>query len=116
VCYNGGFTESLKVAHMAQAFNLPVANGGGWPIFNMHLMAGVMNGGRVEFHYGMWEAGKQFFKGAPDPDGNVLRISQAPGLGFHADADQLRDSRVKNPDSEAAGARDAHGYTKRKRS
>ena len=28
-CYNGGYTESLKVAHMAQAFNLPIANGGG---------------------------------------------------------------------------------------
>ena len=34
--YNGGITETLKVAHMAQAFNLPMANGGGWPIFNMH--------------------------------------------------------------------------------
>src|SRR4030066_63131 len=31
VVYVGGYTEALKVAHMAQAFNLPVANGGGGP-------------------------------------------------------------------------------------
>jgi len=114
-CYNGGYTESLKVAHMAQAFNLPIANGGGWPIFNMHLMAGVMNGGQVEFHYGMWQAGKRFFKGAPDPDGNILRIPDAPGLGFTADADQLRDSHVKGEDEADLAGRDAHGYTRRQR-
>lgn len=113
-CYNGGYTESLKVAHMAQAFKLPVANGGGWPIFNMHLMAGLMNGGRVEFHYGMWEAGKRFFKGAPDPQGNMLLIPEAPGLGFIPDKDQLNDSLVKSPDDVAFG-QDAHGYTRRQK-
>ncbi|WP_028035814.1 mandelate racemase/muconate lactonizing enzyme family protein [Chelativorans sp. J32] len=113
-CYNGGYTESAKVAHMAQAFNLPIANGGGWPIFNMHLMAGLMNGGRVEFHYGMWEAGKRFFKGAPDPDGNMLIIPDGPGLGFTADRDQLNDCRVNSPDR-AASDQDAHGYTRRKK-
>jgi L-alanine-DL-glutamate epimerase-like enolase superfamily enzyme len=114
-CYNGGYTESLKVAHMAQAFNLPIANGGGWPIFNMHLMAGLMNGGRVEFHYGMWQAGKRFFKGAPDPEGNILKIPAASGLGFMPDEDQLRDSRVTQSDSDGGLSQDAHGYTIRKR-
>ncbi len=113
VCYNGGFTESLKVAHMAQGFNVPVANGGGWPIFNMHLMAGIMNGGRVEFHYGMWEAGKRFFRGAPDPEGSTIRIPDAPGLGFTADADQLRDSRVMDPGSRGGTMTGPHGYTQR---
>lgn len=113
VCYNGGFTESLKIAHMAQAFNLPIANGGGWPIFNMHLMCGLMNGGMVEFHYGMWQAGKRFFPGAPDPAGDILVLPDAPGLGFVADADQLRDSRVRGPDDALGGGIDAHGYTRR---
>ncbi|MEA2657803.1 MAG: L-rhamnonate dehydratase [Candidatus Binatota bacterium] len=31
VCSVGGYTEAVKVAAMAQAFNLPIANGGGWP-------------------------------------------------------------------------------------
>ena len=63
--YNGGITETLKVAHMAQAFNLPMANGGGWPIFNMHHLCGLMNGGPVEFHYGMWRRASTFSTGRP---------------------------------------------------
>jgi hypothetical protein len=43
---------------MAQAFNLPIANGGGWPLFNMHTMAGLMNGWRVEFHLDMQALGE----------------------------------------------------------
>jgi L-rhamnonate dehydratase len=99
-CFNGGYTETQKVAHMAQAFNLPIANGGGWPHFNMHTMAGLMNGGRCEFHYGMWQAGKRFFKGAPDPDlsANSVAIPDAPGLGFEPDHDQLRDTRQSDPE------------------
>src|SRR3546814_6743292 len=32
VCFCGGYTEARKAAHLAQAFNLPIANGGGWPL------------------------------------------------------------------------------------
>src|SRR3546814_14143251 len=42
VCFCGGYTEARKAAHLAQAFNLPIANGGGWPLFNLHPMAGLM--------------------------------------------------------------------------
>lgn len=31
VVWVGGYTEAVKVAAMAQAFNIPIANGGGWP-------------------------------------------------------------------------------------
>lgn len=104
-CFNGGYTETLKVAHTAQSFNLPIANGGGWPHFNMHVMAGLMNGGRCEFHYGMWQAGKRFFRGVPDPDfrTNTVAIADAPGLGFEPDYDQLRDTRQTDPDRYRAG-------------
>ena len=40
VCSVGGYTEAVKVAALAQAFNLPIANGGGWPHHNMHLQGG----------------------------------------------------------------------------
>jgi hypothetical protein len=30
---------------MAQAYNIPIANGGGWPHHNMHLIAGVPTAG-----------------------------------------------------------------------
>lgn len=110
VLYNGGFTESLKVAHMAQAFNLPMANGGGWPIFNMHLLCGLMNGGPVEFHYGMWQTGKQFFNGTPDPIDGKMTLSGAPGLGFTPNYDNLRSARITDPAKSQLEGRDSHGY------
>ena len=67
VCYNGGYTETLKVAGMAQAYNMPIANGGGWPLHNLHVMAGLMNGWRVEFHLGMQATGELLFEDPPDP-------------------------------------------------
>lgn len=110
VLYNGGYTEGLKVAHMAQAFNLPMANGGGWPMFNMHLLAGVMNGGPVEFHYGMWMTGKHFFEGTPDPVNGKVTIPDRPGLGFTPKYDALEEARVKTQDDSLLAGHDAHGY------
>jgi len=110
VLYNGGYTEALKAAHLAQAFNLPMANGGGWPIFNMHILAGVMNGGPVEFHYGMWMTGKHFFDGTPDPVNGKMTIPDAPGLGFTPNYEALKDARITDPSKSRFEGRDAHGY------
>lgn len=114
VCYAGGFTETRKIAHLAQAFNMRMANGGGWPIFNMHVQTGLMNGGRVEYHYGMWQAGKRLFKGTPDPEGNRLTVPDRPGLGFAPDDDALKDTRINSIDDDDAHRRDAHGYLQRR--
>jgi len=46
----GGYTEYSKVAHLAEMFHLPLANGGGWYLQNGQLIAGVSNGWLVEFH------------------------------------------------------------------
>ncbi len=94
VAFCGGYTEGRKVAHAAQMFNVPVANGGGWPHLNMHLIAGLMNGWRVEYHLGMQRAGEWIFKDPPRPDGDIVRIPAAPGLGMDVDTDRLRESRV----------------------
>lgn len=93
-CYNGGYTETQKVAHMAQCFNLPIANGGGWPLFNMHAMAGLMNGWRVEFHLDMQYVGELLFVNPPKPENNIVRIPPAPGLGLTPNFDTLRDTRI----------------------
>lgn len=94
-CFCGGYTEARKAAHLAQAYNLPIANGGGWPIFNMHTMAGLMNGWIVEWHLGMVQAGQLLFPDSPEPKDGVLTIPDRPGLGYTLDRDALRDSRVK---------------------
>ena len=97
-CYNGGYTETRKVAHLAQTYNLPIANGGGWPRFNMHTMAGLMNGWLVEFHLGMKYVEDHIFKNPPEPDpkDNVVRIPKAPGLGLEPNKDVLKDTLVRD--------------------
>ena len=110
VLYHGGFTETLKIGHMAQAFNLPMANGGGWPIFNMHHLCGLMNGGPVEFHYGMWQTGKHFFEGTPDPVEGKMTLSGRPGLGFTPNYDALANGRITDPKDSQFEGRDGHGY------
>ena len=67
VVYCGGYTEGMKFAALAQAFNLPIANGGGWPHHNMHLQAAVPNGWRIEYHYVMWKCGEMVFDGCVGP-------------------------------------------------
>lgn len=95
-CYCGGYTEARKAAHLAQAYNLPIANGGGWPRINMHTMAGLMNGWRVEFHLGMKYVEDQIFTDPPEPNptSNAVRIPSDPGLGLKVNHDALADSRL----------------------
>jgi L-alanine-DL-glutamate epimerase-like enolase superfamily enzyme len=95
VCYNGGYTETQKVAHMAQAFNIMIANGGGWPLYNLHTMAGLMNGWRVEFHLGMQEVGERLFVDPPKPEGNIVRVGPKPGVGLEPNVDALRATQMK---------------------
>lgn len=94
-CFCGGYTEARKAAHLAQAYNIPIANGGGWPIFNMHTMAGLMNGWIVEWHLGMVQAGQMLFPDAPKPKDGMLSIPERAGLGLTLDRDALRDTLVK---------------------
>jgi L-alanine-DL-glutamate epimerase-like enolase superfamily enzyme len=96
VCYCGGYTEVRKAAHLAQIYNMPIANGGGWPLFNMHTMAGLMNGWLVEWHLGMVQVGELLFPGAPQPVNGRITIPDLPGLGLTLDRDALRESRVDN--------------------
>lgn len=96
VCYCGGYTEAVKAGHLAQCFNLPIANGGGWPLYNMHLMAGLMNGWRVEFHLDMQAVGELLFVNPPRPENNIVRIPAGSGLGLELNRDVLKDT-VVNP-------------------
>jgi len=78
----GGFTGGLYAAGLAQAFNIQLEMGGNYPHLNMHLHAGVPNGGRVEFHLGGWRIGEALFDGMPKPVRGWVTLTDAPGLGF----------------------------------
>lgn len=93
VVYVGGYTEAVKVAALAQAFNVLIANGGGWPHHNAHLIAGLANGWRVEFHLPMWLTGEMIFRDPPKPVRGMVTLPEGPGLGFEPNEDALRDTR-----------------------
>jgi L-alanine-DL-glutamate epimerase-like enolase superfamily enzyme len=78
----GGFTGALYAAGLAQAFNIQLEMGGNYPHLNMHLHAGVPNGGRIEFHLGGWRIGEALFEGMPKPVRGWVTLPEAPGLGF----------------------------------
>ncbi|PPR59983.1 MAG: D-galactarolactone cycloisomerase [Alphaproteobacteria bacterium MarineAlpha4_Bin2] len=102
VVIGGGFTQILKVAGMAAAFNVPIDNGGAFPFHNMHLHAGVMNGGMVEYHRVSVECCKALFKGLPEPKEGWPDLPEAPGLGFGPDMDVVREL-AKAPKSMGQG-------------
>ena len=94
VCHGGGFTTCLKVAHLAEAFNIQIRNGGGWPHHNLHVQAGVPNGGLVELHWLAWKAGEAMFSNPPVVEGEHMLVPDRPGLGMEPDLDALDAYRV----------------------
>jgi len=91
VVISGGYTQCLKAAALAQAFNVPIDNGGAWPFHNMHLHAGVMNGGMVEYHHVSVELLKQIYDDLPEPVDGWLTLPETPGLGFAPNPDKVRE-------------------------
>lgn len=96
VCFVGGFTEAVKVANLARAFNKQIANGGTWPFHNLHLQAGVVNGTKVEFHLVFWRLCEVIFKEGPQPNHGWVKPFERPGLGLEPNFDVLEQYRIKS--------------------
>lgn len=73
----GGITQWMKVAGMAEAFNIPVVSHL-VPEIHVHLIAAVPNGRVVE--YMPWTM--RLFEEPPLPEGGVLAVPSQPGLGL----------------------------------
>jgi L-rhamnonate dehydratase len=91
VAISGGFTQCIRIAGLAAAFNVPIANGGAWPFHNMHLHAGLSNGGLVEYHYLAVELCRKIYCDLPVPVDGWLALPETPGLGFEPDPDAVRE-------------------------
>ena len=81
----GGITQWLKIAAMAEAFNLPLVSHL-IPEVHVHLIAAVPNGLTVE--YMPWSV--RLFEEAPLPKNGELSVPDKPGLGLKFDRDVLR--------------------------
>ena len=102
VVISGGFTQCMKIAGMAAAFNVPFANGGAWPYHNMHIHAGLANGGLVEYHYLAVECCRAVYAGLPEPADGYLTLPDKPGLGFAPDQVAVKEL-SKRPTSAGSG-------------
>ncbi|HUG77357.1 MAG TPA: mandelate racemase/muconate lactonizing enzyme family protein [Burkholderiales bacterium] len=102
VVIGGGFTQCLRIAGMASAFNLPMANGGAWAHHNMHLHAGLANGGLVEYHYPAVTVCEAIYGPLAAPVDGWLELPEAPGLGFEPDRERVKDL-AKRPTSRGRG-------------
>ena len=80
----GGIANWMKVAGMAQAFNLPVVSHL-FPEIHVHLVAAAPNGLTVE--YMPWSL--RLFEEAPRPVGGELAVPSGPGLGLRFDRDVI---------------------------
>jgi L-rhamnonate dehydratase len=102
VAISGGFTQSAKIAGMAAAFNVPVANGGAWTHHNMHLHAGLANGTLVEYHYVAIEICRQIYDDLAVPKDGWLTLPETPGLGFAPNPDAVKEL-AKRPSARGTG-------------
>jgi L-alanine-DL-glutamate epimerase-like enolase superfamily enzyme len=102
VVIGGGFTQCARIAGIASAFNLPMANGGAWAHHNMHLHAGLANGGLVEYHYAAVKVCEAIYGPLPAPKDGWLELPETPGLGFEPVKDSVREL-AKRPTSHGKG-------------
>jgi L-alanine-DL-glutamate epimerase-like enolase superfamily enzyme len=85
----GGITQWLKVAGMAEAFNLPVVSHL-LPEIHVHLVAAVPNGLTVE--YMPWTL--RLFEDAPSIENGHLVVPERPGLGLTFDAAAIKRHQI----------------------
>jgi L-alanine-DL-glutamate epimerase-like enolase superfamily enzyme len=81
----GGMTQWIKIAGMAEAFNLPIVNHLA-PEISVHLVAAVPNGLTVEFM--PWSS--KLFEETPQPVKGELTVPDKPGLGLKFDQTALK--------------------------
>lgn len=97
VTITGGFTQVLRIAGMAAAFNVPIANGGAWQFHNMHLHGGLAHGGLIEYHLPAAAFYAAVFDDIPKPDGPWLDLPDGPGLGFEPNRDAVAEFAGRPP-------------------
>lgn len=94
VLYCGGFTGGASIARLADARSVRIANGAGWPLVNMHLMAGVPNGWLLEHHVAQSGIEDTLFVDPPSPVDGRLVIPEKFGLGLEIDRGGLEETRL----------------------
>ena len=87
----GGVTEWMKVAHLAHAFNLPVAPHA-VQLVHLHLGCATPNLKVVEYLGTALESDGIWYTEIPEPkDGMWAPFPDRPGLGIELDEEAIRE-------------------------
>jgi L-alanine-DL-glutamate epimerase-like enolase superfamily enzyme len=79
---------------LVQIYKLSIANGGGWPLSNMHTFAGLMKPLDCGAARGMVQVGQMLFVKNPEPKNGILTIPDAPGFALTLNRKALPKSEV----------------------
>jgi L-rhamnonate dehydratase len=91
VIITGGVTQCLRIAGLADAFNVTISNGGGCPFHNMHLQAGLQHGTNLEYQVNSVNACRSVFRNLPDAVDGYITLPTAPGLGLEPDRKAIEE-------------------------
>lgn len=91
----GGFTQSIKIAHTAELFQLPIVTGGAWHLQNVHLIAAATNGWMTEYHTLAAGVSEAVFQDPIKPENGRLRLPTKPGLGLELNVDGVAEARAR---------------------
>jgi L-rhamnonate dehydratase len=91
----GGFTQTIKVAHLAEAYDLRLVTGGAFHLHNAHLIAAATNGWMSEYHLFAAALSETIFSDAVRPQDGRLRMSDRGGLGLTLDLDAVAEAKAR---------------------
>jgi L-alanine-DL-glutamate epimerase-like enolase superfamily enzyme len=93
--FNGGMSETRKVAYLSQIYDKPLSDAGGGTLFSMHHVAAFRNAVHVECHFKSRYMEENLFIDAPQPRNGIIEIPRAPGFGLEVNRDVLKETRVE---------------------
>jgi L-rhamnonate dehydratase len=86
----GGFTQCVRIAGLASAFNVPM-NGGGFFWHQIHLQGGLAAGTTVEYQTAAVKTFEAIFKGMPPLEKDWVTLPDRPGLGAEPIAEMIKE-------------------------
>lgn len=92
--YNGGVTETRRVAALAHVYNRALSDAGGGGLFSLHHVAAFANGTLAEVHLGADQVERALFDRVLEPENGRMLLPHAPGWGVNLDRDRLRETRA----------------------
>jgi L-alanine-DL-glutamate epimerase-like enolase superfamily enzyme len=90
----GGYSQTVKVGHLAEAFQMRMVTGGGFHMLNSHLIAALSNGWMTEYHIFAAALTERIFKDPIRPVDGRWRMSDRPGLGLELDASAVAEAKA----------------------